>query len=141
MENCPICRIVNGEIEVVRLYEGELVLVFLHRSPINEGHALVVPRKHWFSITAVPPECQTAMMAAACLVGKLMMRVVDGDGFNFHVATGDCAGQSLEHTHMHVIPRLPTDGFSWGWRSIEVSDERMSEIKESFDERLQTHES
>ena len=119
MKNCVFCRIVRGELPSARLYEDDLVFCFLDIAPINIGHALLIPKEHHTSITTVPASQLQRMLQVAPMIAQAIVRVVDGDGFNLHLANGACAGQVVPHTHLHIIPRLPTDGFSWGWRSLE----------------------
>ena len=46
MEGCIFCRIAKGEIPCNKIYEDNDVIAFLDINPINEGHTLVVPKKH-----------------------------------------------------------------------------------------------
>ena len=51
----------------------------------------------------------------------------DYDGITLSLADGLSAGQDVPHTHLHVIPRQPTDGF--GWRRLgSLSDGEMLEL-------------
>ena len=47
MEDCLFCKIIKGEIPSNTVYEDEKVKVFLDISPVNEGHLLIVPKKHY----------------------------------------------------------------------------------------------
>jgi len=46
-ENCVFCKIVNSEIPAHKIYEDEHVLAFLDINPINDGHTLVIPKRHY----------------------------------------------------------------------------------------------
>ena len=107
------------------LYRDELVICFLDIAPINPGHSLVIPLEHHTSITTIPNKTLARMMCVAPLIAQATVRVVDGDGFNMHLANGQCAGQAVPHTHLHIIPRSPTDGFSWVWRSQMYQNETL----------------
>jgi histidine triad (HIT) family protein len=112
--SCVFCEIVENNAPAVRLFEDDLVVSFLDIAPINPGHALVIPREHHSSITTVPEAVHGRMLQIGAKLGVAMQRELAADGFNLHLANGTCAGQVLIHTHLHVIPRYPTDGFSWG---------------------------
>ena len=140
MKNCPLCRIVRGEATVARLYEDDLLLAFLHHAPVNPGHALLIPKTHCFSVTAVPADTLGAMLRVAPRLAQALTRAVGGDGFNLHLANGDCAGQALPHTHLHIIPRLVTDGFAWGWRCLDRDPAREAEIAATVRRRLEVPE-
>ena len=116
MRNCPFCRIIRGEAPGILLFEDELVVAVLSPAPINPGHALLLPKEHCPSVTAVPPSCRARLMLVAPGLAQAIVRTVGGDGFNLHLANGACAGQSAPHACLHLVPRFPTDGFAWGWR-------------------------
>jgi len=141
MKNCVFCKIVAGELPAAMVYEDDLVVAFLDIAPLNKGHTLVTPREHFYGITACPPEVQTAMMQAASRIAAAMMRAVDADGFNLILSNGACAGQVVQHVHLHVIPRFPDDGISLPSRSVSYeSDEEKQQIIAEVRKRLQGHE-
>jgi histidine triad (HIT) family protein len=119
---CIFCKLVAGVSPCDQLYEDDLVLAFLDIAPINPGHTLVIPKDHHHSITTVPEAVLGRMMSVANRLGPALVRVTEGDGFNYHLANGDAAGQTVNHAHLHVIPRFGTDGFAWGWRSLPFAD-------------------
>ena len=115
--DCAFCNIIKGKISSTEIYRDKFVLCVLEEGPINLGHSLIVTVEHYSSITAVPKEILEAMIGIAPRIGQAIVREVKADGFNLHLANGRCAGQVFLHTCLHVIPRFPTDGFSWGWRN------------------------
>ncbi len=125
--NCIFCKIISEELPSHKLYKDDLVTCFLDIAPINLGHALVIPNEHHASITTVPSEILSRMMVVAPTIAQAIAREVDADGFNLHLSNGQCAGQIVLHSHLHIIPRSPTDGFSWGWRSTEYENENVKQ--------------
>ncbi len=123
MEKCIFCRIVNGELPAVKLYEDDLVLAFLDISPINYGHALVIPKEHHTGSTSIPEDISGRMFKVATKIGVAAKRSLDYDGFNLHLSDGTCAGQVVMHAHLHVVPRGVEDDFHWNWRQLEYTDE------------------
>ena len=115
--SCVFCKIVAEELPVETLYKDELILCFLDVAPINPGHSLIIPVEHHASLTTLADKTLSRIMSMAPRIAQAVVREVDGDGFNLHLSNGQCAGQVVLHTHLHIIPRSPTDGFSWGWRS------------------------
>lgn len=136
--NCIFCKIVKGEIPCSKVYEDDLVLAFMDIAPINKGHILIIPKKHFLSLTSVPAEYLEAMMKIAPTIAQCAVREIDGDAFNLHLSNGQCAGQVVPHVHLHVIPRKATDGFNFGWRALtyEESTEK-DELAEAIAKRIE----
>lgn len=90
---------------------NDLAFAVFDQFPVSKGHALVVTRRlvpTWFDATA---EEQAAMMD---LVGEVKRRLdatfdPRPDGYNVGFNSGDAAGQTVPHVHVHVIPRYRGD--------------------------------
>ncbi|MCM8536795.1 MAG: HIT family protein [Lentisphaeraceae bacterium] len=136
MSDCIFCKIVNDEIPAKKLYKDEHVIAFLDIAPITKGHTLVIPKVHQESISAVPAEYQQKMMHVSSQIGKAFVRTGEYDGFNLHLNNGQCAGQVVPHAHMHVVPRIGTDGFHWNWRNLSYEENEADEIIAKFNEKF-----
>ena len=55
-ESCTFCKIARGEAPASQVYEDEKVIAFLSIRPINVGHTLVVPKRHYENIYEIPEE-------------------------------------------------------------------------------------
>ena len=55
-ENCVFCKIIRRELPANVVYEDQDVIAFLSNRPVNEGHTLVVPKKHYVDIYDIPEE-------------------------------------------------------------------------------------
>lgn len=98
---CPFCEVDPGRI----LLEEDVGLAIRDLFPVAEGHALVVPRRHVASIYDLPFEEESALWELARRVRDLIVQRHGPDGFTIGVNEGLAAGQSVPHTHIHVIPR------------------------------------
>ena len=104
---CPFCNVAESD----RVIETELLIGFFDRFPVNPGHLLLVTRRHvetWFDATK---EEQTALVASiddavALIESRLEKRP---DGYNVGFNSGEAAGQTVLHLHLHVIPRFHGD--------------------------------
>jgi len=56
VEQCVFCKIARNEAPASFVYEDEEVIAFLDARPINEGHTLVITRKHYENIYEAPEE-------------------------------------------------------------------------------------
>lgn len=110
MENCIFCKIIGGEIPADKIYEDENCLAFLDITPINPGHTLLVPKKHYENLYDVPDELLSQM---APIIKKLAVAVKQGmnaEGINVGMNNEQPAGQLVPHAHFHIIPRFSNDG-------------------------------
>ena len=101
---CPFC-----ELEGRVVAENELAAALLDKEPASRGHTLVVPKRHCTSFFEL-----TAAEVGACFALLSQQRdklrsELKPDGFNVGVNDGAAAGQSIEHTHWHLIPRYEGD--------------------------------
>ena len=137
MENCLFCRIVNGEVPSVKVYEDDLVLAFLDLFPINFGHVLVIPKEHHTSAATIPEATAGRMFYVGARIGAAMRHGLEADGFNFHLSDGTTAGQVVMHAHLHIVPRWADDGFHWNWRQLKYeSEEKRIELCEKIKARF-----
>lgn len=56
MSNCIFCKIINKEIPCYKIYEDKDILAFLDIAPVNNGHTLVISKKHYASFEDIPEE-------------------------------------------------------------------------------------
>ena len=109
---CIFCRIVEGREKASFVAQGSDAVAFLDLHPINEGHTLVVPRKHGVSIADVDEIAAVAMWSLARRISAgLRTSGLRCEAVNLFLADGAAAGQEVFHAHLHVIPRWQGDGF------------------------------
>jgi diadenosine tetraphosphate (Ap4A) HIT family hydrolase len=115
VDRCPFCNIERSRI----LLESEQAIAVPDAFPVADGHMLVVPRPHVGSIYELTTSEQRAVWS---LVGQVREHLLTGlrpHGFNIGFNEGVAAGQTVEHAHIHVIPRRlgdvpdPRGGIRW----------------------------
>ncbi len=109
--NCIFCDIINRSAGAEILYENEKVISFLDIRPVNFGHTLVIPKKHYENLLSVPPEELAEVIKATQIMSSAIMHSLNPDGFNVVCNNGTAAGQSVFHFHFHIIPRTNHDDF------------------------------
>lgn len=77
--------------------------------PVNPGHCLIIPFRHFASFFDATPEERAAMLALADAARALVDEKFAPGGYNLGVNIGPIAGQSVMHLHMHLIPRYAGD--------------------------------
>ncbi len=115
-DNNIFARILRGELPSHKVYEDEQCLVILDIFPINQGHALVIPKARVEDFGDLPPALAAHVVQVAQLVAKAQKAAaLTGDlkctGVNFLANDGSDAGQEIPHAHLHVLPRFVGDGF------------------------------
>lgn len=106
--NCPFCRIVSrGEREF--LFESDFFVAFYDEYPVNEGHTLLIPRRHLETPGEILPARGDEFFRAINELRQLLREKFNPAGFNIGLNEGEAAGQSIEHLHWHIIPRYEGD--------------------------------
>ncbi|MDO5816073.1 MAG: HIT family protein [Eubacteriales bacterium] len=136
MENCIFCKIANGEIPAATLYEDENFRVILDLGPASKGHALILPKSHAANIYELSDEMAAKAMILAKKMATAMTAALKCDGFNIVQNNGECAGQTVFHFHMHLIPRYKGDQVGITWKPGELSDADKEEILLKVKEQL-----
>ena len=110
MEDCLFCKIIKGEIPSNTVYEDEKVKVFLDISPVNEGHLLIVPKKHYQNLLDTDKEIREYMLEVIKeKLYPLLKEKLNIDGLT--ISQNNDYGQEVKHFHIHVIPRYQNDNF------------------------------
>ena len=110
-KNCVFCKIVAGEIPAIKVYEDGEILAFLDIAPVNIGHSLVIPKKHFPNVYETPEEILGDMMKVAKSIAHSIKLNLKADGVNITMNNDSAAGQIIFHSHIHIIPRTKEDGF------------------------------
>lgn len=129
MENCVFCRIVSGEIPGMTVYEDDSTMAFMDVAGDVDGHILVIPKKHCRNILDCDPDTLSAVAQTVRKVSNHLTGCCGYDGINLLNASGESAGQSVPHFHIHIIPRKSDDGID-AWPRF---DGAKRDIKAVFD--------
>lgn len=131
--NCIFCKIANGEIPSATIYEDADFRVILDLSPASKGHALILPKEHYANLFELDDEVAAKVLPVAKKVVTKMKELLNCDGYNLVQNNGETAGQTVNHFHLHLIPRYEGDdvGLQWspGTLSEEVKEEILSKLQ------------
>ena len=136
MADCIFCKIIAGQIPAATLIETDRVVCFLDINPVNPGHALVVPRRHFAGLLDLSADEARAAIVVAQRVAAAIVQATGSPAFNILQNNGRCAGQLIDHVHFHVIPRNPSDGFSFGWRQLKYEEGELKALQDAIRARL-----
>ena len=133
--DCIFCKIVTGEIPSYKIYEDENVLAFLDITPINPGHTLVIPKKHYKNIIDTPDELLQGMALAVKKIAPAIIKAVKADAWNLGANNGAVAGQIVMHTHWHIMPRFTNDGHHL-WYGKPYADGEIAEVAQRITDNI-----
>ena len=105
--DCIFCKIIDGEIPSMTIYEDDLVKAFLDVNPEANGHTLIVPKKHFTNICDIDNDTLTHINKVARNLYNLLKEKLNCDGVT--VLQYNDYGQAIKHYHMHLIPRYKND--------------------------------
>lgn len=123
MTSCIFCKIIDGEIPSVKLYEDEQVLAFFDISQVTKGHTLVIPKKHHESIYDLPENVAAHTYSVIPKIASALKQTFEPKGLNIVNNNGEAAGQTVFHYHVHLVPRYGESGIHgslWGNTSNDV---------------------
>ena len=120
---CIFCRLKDY------VLENELAYAVFDAMPVNEGHMLIIPKRHVQNYFDITLQEEAAMHELLRRRKELPVENYHPDGYNFGVNCNKCAGQSVMHVHMHLIPRYKGDTESPLGGVRGVIPEKMAYIK------------
>lgn len=115
--DCIFCKIVAGDIPVLRVWESDDCLAFLDAGPLAEGHTLLIPKQHHRDIRDIPADALTAVTRNLPPLAAAVLRATGATGLNVLQNTGASSGQAVFHLHFHLIPRVESDGLGFRWNA------------------------
>ena len=105
--SCPYCHDLEAGQDIV--FENKTFFVRWDKYPVTEGHLLVIPKRHILSFAEIREAEGRDMLEAIKAAMNVTKQKVFTDAWNVGVNDGVASGQTIEHTHIHVIPRKPGD--------------------------------
>lgn len=105
VSDCIFCKIVAGDIPASKVYEDDHFLAFLDISQVTPGHTLVIPKKHARNLLEMTPDETADLFNVVSTVTKKVESATQPQGMNIISNMEEIAGQSVFHTHVHILPR------------------------------------
>jgi histidine triad (HIT) family protein len=106
MEDCIFCKIAAKQMPTFTVYEDDKFIAFLDINPLNPGHTLVIPKKHYrwtFEVGEFGEYWEVAKKVALATIKAL-------NAFTVNFFTMGFGEMAVEHAHIHVLPRFENDG-------------------------------
>ncbi len=127
-DDCLFCKMVAGQVPIIKIYEDEVVLAFLDIGPISDGHTLVIPKQHFEKLHDCPPELLGQVGSQLGKIAGAVAAAMNSDGYNVLCNNGKAAGQLVGHLHFHIIPRNNGDGVFDRWPCYKYKEGEIEQI-------------
>ncbi len=127
---CIFCKIVKGEIPAYKIYEDDEFLAFLDISQASVGHALVVTKKHYDNVLEMEEDVAGRLFSLSVKLAKQIKKNLNVSGVNILNNSGESAGQSVMHAHVHIIPRYENDTVTFRFTKNQLSDSELLTLAE-----------
>ncbi|HFI0107633.1 TPA: HIT family protein [Streptococcus suis] len=97
------------------LYQTEHFKVVWDIDPVQTGHLLIISKEHYDTLSQVPPAVRYELSDLEVFLTEKLCQTLAIDGVT--IACNDRLFDAGTHFHVHLIPRLQSDGF-WDQMSL-----------------------
>lgn len=102
MKDCIFCKIIDGEIPSMKVFEDDKVVVIMDINPAADGHVLVIPKKHYTDFTELDINIIEHIKKISENMINLIYEKLGANGVRLVVNYGNL--QEVKHFHLHLIP-------------------------------------
>ena len=106
---CILCGLRDGDPQITNtiVYRSDDTAVSLNLYPYNPGHCMIFPLRHVEDIRELAETERRSLDIMLDKVLGALDALYNPAGYNIGFNMGLEAGASIEHLHLHVIPRYP----------------------------------
>jgi len=108
MQSCIFCKVIAKEVPGHFILEEDEYVAFLDIFGSTDGHTMVVPRKHGYSILEYDEKELGKIMLGVQEVAKKIKKALNTDFITIGINHEEEKG--VPHLHVHLIPRFKADG-------------------------------
>ena len=129
---CQFCKLARKKDDASIVFEDERTMAFLDIRPVNDGHTLVIPKRHYENIYEIPDDEIAHVYRTVKKVASAIKKSVKAEGISITQHNGRAALQRVFHLHVHVIPRHEGQRFPRPEELSEAKREKLEEIAEKI---------
>ena len=130
--NNIFARILRGELPSTKVFEDEHVIAIMDVMPQGPGHTLVIPKTPSRNMLDIGEDDLKLTIVAVQRVARAVKKAFNAPGVFVMQFNEPAAGQTVFHTHFHVIPRFEGVGLkphTGGMADAELLKEHANKIK------------
>jgi histidine triad (HIT) family protein len=102
-DNCLFCKILKGDIPSQKVFENENVVAFKDLYPQAKIHILFIHKNHTANINEMAEDPASITHIFSAIKEYTTKEKLDSFGFRIVTNLGANAGQSVFHTHFHLL--------------------------------------
>ncbi len=110
-DNCLFCKILKGEIHAIKVYEDDFVLGMKDIYPQAKSHFLFVHKNHTNNVNEMSEDPSSIGQIYSAIKKFSETNDLAKNGFRVVTNLGSDAGQTVFHTHFHVLGGEKLRGF------------------------------
>jgi len=134
---CIFCEAVEKDISDrnnLVIHKSKNTLVIMNLYPYNNGHLMILPKRHLRSIEQITTEESHELMDEIILAEKVLHKIYVPHGFNIGANLGKAGGAGIEeHIHFHIVPRWNGDtNFMSVIGEVKVISQDLAETKKKL---------
>jgi len=103
--HCPFCTLAADRV----VMHNDVGLVVRDAFPVSVGHTLIIPKRHIASIFDATEEEAAGLVSLLQRAKEELQQRYRPTAFNIGINDGVAAGQTVPHSHVHLIPRYQGD--------------------------------
>lgn len=100
--DCLFCKIIKGELDCLKLYEDDDLIIILDAYPDCNGHTLIIPKLHISTFQDMPDDLLLKINEKAKEYSNILMNKIGKKALSIVINYGD--SQVIKHYHMHLLP-------------------------------------
>lgn len=107
--DCLFCKITKKEISAEIVYEDAAAIAILDINSKAPGHTMVLPKVHAENILDLPENQIGPTFLTVQRVTAILQKALQPKGFTIGINHGRVSGQTIDHLHIHILPRFEGD--------------------------------
>ena len=127
MKDCIFCKIINGDIPSMKVYEDDVAIAYLDINPDSDGHTLIVPKTHYKDLFDIPSDVLSTIFEDAKKIMNILKDKLNCNGFTLVQNNGDI--QEVKHFHLHIKPYYASGKV---YKKI-INENAIRNVEETFD--------
>lgn len=132
--NCIFCDAIEKDVNDLSnlvVHKSKNSFVILNLYPYNNGHLMIVPKRHISKIELLTEEEAHELMDEIMIAEKVLQKIYSPQGFNVGANLGRAGGAGIEeHIHFHIVPRWNGDtNFMPAIGEVKIISQDLAETK------------